>query len=226
MTDQTPSFHQIDGSQVYTPVPGPAGPQGPQGDTGPQGPAGPQGIQGPTGATGPQGPEGPAGPDGISAYEVAVANGFVGTETDWLNSLVGPGLADGDKGDIVVSGSGTAWSFDSTVVTTAGRAILDDANAAAQRATLGLGTAATMAMPWTPNFTADGEVRFYADEAMTVTQQATSGTGSVAYQKSTAASPGTFSSTTSPITLEAGAWLKVVASSVSSIFAVHLKRTS
>lgn len=48
-----------------------------------------------------------------------------------------PVVADADYGDIVVSSSGTVWSFDSAVVTAAGRAILDDANAAAQRATLG-----------------------------------------------------------------------------------------
>lgn len=76
------------------------------------------------------------------------------------------------------------------------------------------------------NFTDDGEARYYADVAMTLTQQSTSGTGSVAYEKSTAAAPGTFSSTSSPITLEAGAWLKVTASGVSSIFAVALKRTA
>lgn len=27
---------------------------------------------------------------GYSAYEVAVLNGFVGTEQEWLNSLIGP----------------------------------------------------------------------------------------------------------------------------------------
>lgn len=36
------------------------------------------------------GAAGPAGPDGESAYQIAVANGFVGTEAQWLASLVGP----------------------------------------------------------------------------------------------------------------------------------------
>lgn len=31
----------------------------------------------------------PAGADGKSAYEIAVANGFTGTESDWLASLKG-----------------------------------------------------------------------------------------------------------------------------------------
>jgi len=42
---------------------------------------------------------GPEGDEGLSAYEVAVANGFVGNEATWLASLVGP------PGD---GGSGTA----------------------------------------------------------------------------------------------------------------------
>ena len=87
-------------STVIGPV-GPAGAQGPQGIqglTGATGPAGPQGIQGPAGtngtngATGPQGPAGPTGPQGpagSSAYQVAVAGGFVGTEAQWLTSLQG-----------------------------------------------------------------------------------------------------------------------------------------
>lgn len=33
---------------------------------------------------------GPMGPDGPSAYEVAVSQGFAGTEAEWLASLVGP----------------------------------------------------------------------------------------------------------------------------------------
>jgi hypothetical protein len=44
------------------------------------------------------GPPGADGEDGASAYEVAVANGFVGNEAAWLASLVGPAGADGADG--------------------------------------------------------------------------------------------------------------------------------
>jgi len=42
--------------------------------------------------------DGTPGADGLSAYEVAVENGFVGTEQEWLDSLVGPAGADGADG--------------------------------------------------------------------------------------------------------------------------------
>lgn len=48
------------------------------------------------------GPQGPTGADGKSAYEVAVGNGYSGTEQDWLASLKG---ADGKDG--VGGGSGS-----------------------------------------------------------------------------------------------------------------------
>ena len=33
---------------------------------------------------------GPQGPEGKSAYEIAVEEGYIGTEEEWLASLVGP----------------------------------------------------------------------------------------------------------------------------------------
>ena len=66
---------------------------GADGMVGPQGPIGPEGIQGPKGD---KGDNGISGADGKSAYEVAVLNGYSGTPSQWLASLVGP---KGDKGD-------------------------------------------------------------------------------------------------------------------------------
>ena len=48
---------------------------------------------------------GGAGTAGASAYEVAVENGFVGTEAEWLLSLVGPTGAKGDTGDTGATGA-------------------------------------------------------------------------------------------------------------------------
>lgn len=87
------------------------GPKGDKGDTGPQGPkgdtgeTGPQGLKGDTGA---QGPAGEAGTDGKSAYELAVANGYSGTLTEWLASLKGepgPTGPQGEKGNDGAAGA-------------------------------------------------------------------------------------------------------------------------
>lgn len=51
---------------------------------------------------------GPAGSDGASAYELAVAAGFVGTEAEWLASLVGADGANGVSGSVLASYAG-AW---------------------------------------------------------------------------------------------------------------------
>lgn len=42
------------------------------------------------GPPGAPGSPGSPGADGLSAYQIAVAGGFVGTEADWLASLIGP----------------------------------------------------------------------------------------------------------------------------------------
>lgn len=60
---------------------------------------GPQGLPGPKGDIGATGPQGLTGPSGDDAYEVAVSEGFVGTRTQWLASLVGPQGIQGPKGE-------------------------------------------------------------------------------------------------------------------------------
>ena len=52
---------------------------------GPQGVPGPQGIPGEQGIPGQTGPEGPRG---YSAYEIAVQEGYQGTEEEWVNSFI------------------------------------------------------------------------------------------------------------------------------------------
>lgn len=59
------------------------------------GPEGDAGTPGTDGAAGPAGADGAAGPAGISAYQSALAAGFVGTEAAWVASLKG---AKGDTG--------------------------------------------------------------------------------------------------------------------------------
>lgn len=58
-----------------------------------------------SGTPGPAGPSGPAGADGASAYEVAVNNGFSGTEAEWLASLKGE---KGDPGEPGQDGAGSS----------------------------------------------------------------------------------------------------------------------
>lgn len=64
-------------------------------------PAGPDGQPGKDGQTGPAGQPGQPGADGKdgkSAYELAVAGGYQGTEAQWLKSLVGPQGPAGEPG--------------------------------------------------------------------------------------------------------------------------------
>lgn len=53
-----------------------------------------------------RGERGPQGPGGESAYQVAVRNGFIGSEDEWLKSLKGEKGNPGEKGDKGDSGRG------------------------------------------------------------------------------------------------------------------------
>ncbi len=57
-----------------------------------------------SGEPGPAGPQGEPGADGKSAYQIAVEQGFNGTEEEWLASLVGPEGPEGPEGPQGVQG--------------------------------------------------------------------------------------------------------------------------
>lgn len=98
------------------------GPQGDPGADGEPGADGAQGDPGPAGIDGADGDPGAPGADGLSAYEVAVANGFIGNEAAWLASLVGatgPTGATGPQGPTGATGAtGTAATIAVGTVTT------------------------------------------------------------------------------------------------------------
>nr|DAX53541.1 MAG TPA: nucleoid-associated protein [Caudoviricetes sp.] len=68
---------------------GDTGATGATGTNGLPGVKGERGADGAVGATGAKGDTGERGQDGKSAYEIAVANGYVGSEEAWLYSLKG-----------------------------------------------------------------------------------------------------------------------------------------
>ncbi|MCP9209656.1 hypothetical protein [Streptomyces cucumeris] len=93
-------FPSVDVEGVdYVPVPGPPGPPGATGMAG---------EAGAPGSSGQDGTDGAPGEDGASAYEIAVAHGYIGTEEEWLASLAGSGglvQSVNDKQGVVVLGA-------------------------------------------------------------------------------------------------------------------------
>lgn len=105
----------------------------------------------------------------IRLYQIVTGAATVTSYTDWRGfAIVGSAasLADGDKGDIVVSGGGVTWSIDSGVISTFGRTLTDDANAATARATLGLGSAAILAADTDTALAANSDSRAATQKAV------------------------------------------------------------
>ena len=123
-TNQSTGFYFFDGT-VWTKINGVAGPQGEagsqgvqgiQGDiglTGATGPSGANGTNGSNGSAGVQGAQGDTGIQGINgstAYELWQDAGNIGTEAEFLASLVGPEgpLVSGTNGQTLYN-NGTEW---------------------------------------------------------------------------------------------------------------------
>ena len=140
----------------------------------------------------------------------------------------GGGLSDGDYGDITVSGTGTVMSIDAGVITTtelggditaAGIALLDDADASAQRTTLGLGTLATQNGTFSGTHSGSSSGTNTGDQTITLTGDVTgAGTGTFAATLATVnANVGSFGSATATGTFTVNAKGLITAASATTI---------
>ena len=99
-TEWLESLKGSDGRDGIDGKDGAIGPQGEQGPPGADGQPGKDGLNGSDGRDGQPGKDGADGINGKSAFEIAVENGFIGTENEWLESLRGKDGADGKDGAV------------------------------------------------------------------------------------------------------------------------------
>lgn len=151
---------------------GAEGPQGPIGLTGATGATGPEGPVGPTGATGATGPQGPPGETGATGAEGPM--GDTGPEgPPGATGATGP---QGDAGPQGPTGATGAAGSDASV-TNANVNSAIEADAAATRTSLGLGSLATQSGTFSGNSSGTNT----GDQTITLTGDVTgSGTGSFA----------------------------------------------
>jgi hypothetical protein len=146
----------------YTGSQGDVGFVGSQGDIGY---TGSQGIQGDIGYTGSQGVVGYTGSLGLSAYDIAVNNGFVGTEQQWLDTL----------GDALTVEPNTGLEISNNVITTSYNSLISDD---VQSISVG-GAAAQSASVWkSKNIVEVLDTILFPDVAPTYTNPTLSLTGS------------------------------------------------
>jgi hypothetical protein len=121
---------------------------------------------------------------GTGSFATTLAAGIVGTSNIASNAVTYDKIQDTTSTDIILgrstAGGGTVQEISCT---SAGRALLDDANAAAQRTTLGLGDLAVANGTWTDgsSFSGTSSGTNTGDQTITLTGAVTgSGTGSFA----------------------------------------------
>lgn len=118
-----------------------------------------------------------SGTDGRSAYEVAVANGFVGTEAAWLASLVGPAGGTGPVGPPGTNGTNGAPGpnlVDGTTSTTlTGALVGDGANITGVAASTSGNVLTSNGTTWVSSAPAAATLAYFAESRNTSAPNAT-----------------------------------------------------